>query len=71
MANAQQIQVAHNGFGEWLRQVTEAARDTLERRRVYRRTVSELSALSNRDLGDLGISRSMIRGLAKETAYGA
>ncbi|SMX33741.1 DUF1127 domain-containing protein [Actibacterium lipolyticum] len=71
MAHAQHIQVAHNGFGEWLRQVIAVTRDALERRRVYRQTVSELGALSNRELADLGISRSMIRSLAKETAYGA
>ena len=34
----------------------------------YNTTFRELSALSNRDLADLGISRSMIRGLAQEAA---
>ena len=38
--------------------------------RVYRRTIEELSALDNRDLADLGLSRSMIRGVAYEAAYG-
>jgi len=31
----------------------------------YNRTVSELSALSNRDLADLGISRSDIQRIAR------
>jgi len=40
------------------------------RRAVYRQTVRELSALSIRDLDDLGISRSMIHNLAREAAWG-
>lgn len=38
--------------------------------RVYRKTVSELSALSARELNDLGISPSMIKRIALEAAYG-
>lgn len=38
--------------------------------RVYRKTVAELSALSTRDLNDLGISPSMIKRIALEAAYG-
>ena len=45
--------------------------DAAAKRKVYRTTVKELSALSNRDLADLGIGRSQIRGLANEAAYGA
>ena len=47
-----------------------AARADLGRWRVYRRTLDELSALDDRDLADLGLSRSMIRGVAIEAAYG-
>ncbi|MBO9474801.1 MULTISPECIES: DUF1127 domain-containing protein [unclassified Shimia] len=36
--------------------------------RVYRTTYNELSALSNRELSDLGMSRSMIRRLAIEAS---
>ena len=39
-------------------------------RKVYRTTLTELQALDNRDLADLGISRSMIRSIAHEAAYG-
>ena len=42
----------------------------VHRRRVYLQTVSELSALSDRDLADLGLHRSMIRAVAKDAAYG-
>jgi uncharacterized protein YjiS (DUF1127 family) len=38
--------------------------------RTYRRTLNELSVLSNRDLADLGISRSMIVSVAIEAGYG-
>lgn len=34
--------------------------------RVYRTTVTELGALSNRELADLGLNRSMIRRIALE-----
>jgi uncharacterized protein YjiS (DUF1127 family) len=36
--------------------------------RRYSRTVSELEALSNRDLADLGLSRSDIYRVAREAA---
>ena len=38
--------------------------------RVYRQTLRELGALSNRDLADLGLSRSMIADVARVAAYG-
>lgn len=37
-------------------------------RRVYRNTYNELMALSDRDLADIGISRSMIPSIAMEAA---
>lgn len=37
--------------------------------RLYRKTVNELSALSSRELDDLGLSRSMIKRTALEAAY--
>lgn len=42
----------------------------LQRRRVYVQTLTELNALSDRDLADLGLHRSLIRTVAKEAAYG-
>ena len=36
---------------------------------AYRKCVAELSALSDRELRDLGLHRSMIRSLAYEEAY--
>ena len=39
--------------------------------RVYRATFNELSALSNRELADLGMARSQIRSIALETGRNA
>ena len=41
------------------------------RYRLYRNTYSELAACSDRELGDLGLHRSMIRRLAREAANDA
>ncbi|MEL6450975.1 MAG: DUF1127 domain-containing protein [Pseudomonadota bacterium] len=38
--------------------------------RVYRTTMAELSALSNRELADLGMHRSELKRVAWEAAYG-
>ncbi|MDP5217837.1 DUF1127 domain-containing protein [Ruegeria sp. 2205SS24-7] len=47
----------------------ENLKNRFEQYRLYRRTLSELSALSDRDLADLGIHRSMIRQIAMEASY--
>ena len=66
MALVQDIRIAQNGPGALWAKVSEA----LARRRVYRQTLNELRALSSRELGDLGIHRSMITRVAYEAAYG-
>jgi uncharacterized protein YjiS (DUF1127 family) len=50
--------------------LTETLKTRLENRRVYKTTLNELSALSNRELSDLSITRGEIRNLALEAAYG-
>ena len=47
------------------------ARKALADYRVYRATVQELSQLTDRELADLGIHRSSINGIARESVYGA
>jgi uncharacterized protein YjiS (DUF1127 family) len=42
----------------------------IQRRRVYDRTVRELASLTDRELSDLGIARSLIASIAREAAYG-
>lgn len=39
------------------------------RYQLYRQTVNELSALSGRELADLGLSRSEIKRVAYQAAY--
>lgn len=51
-----------------LASLIEAAKTRFARYRMYRRTVNELSELSNRDLADLGLNRSMIRRVALQAA---
>ena len=50
-------------------QKRDQMRLALAKRKVYRATLFELSVLSDRDLIDLGISRSNIKRLAMEAAY--
>lgn len=48
--------------------ITETLRQHQARYRIYRKTRSELMNLSDRDLTDLGLNRSMIRRLALEAS---
>lgn len=50
-------------------QKRDQIRQALAKRRVYRATFSELAALTDRELRDLGIPRSNIKRLAMEAAY--
>nr|WP_050522291.1 DUF1127 domain-containing protein [Pseudorhodobacter wandonensis] len=58
------------GLMDRVASVMKSAKEALHRRKVYNQTVSELRALSTRELNDLGISRSMITRIALEAAYG-
>ena len=49
--------------------VFDTIREGYRSRAIYNRTVSELNALSDRELADIGISRSMITRVALEAAY--
>jgi uncharacterized protein YjiS (DUF1127 family) len=42
----------------------------IRKQKQYRKTYSELSKLSTRELNDIGISRYMISRIAAESAYG-
>ena len=48
----------------------KSATNRVAKYRLYRKTVNELSALSSRELDDLGLNRSMIKRIALEAAYG-
>jgi uncharacterized protein YjiS (DUF1127 family) len=47
------------------------ARKALSDYRLYLATMRELQQLSDRDLSDLGIHRTLIREIAYESVYGA
>ena len=70
MAFVNTTRAAQPAFGERFATVLETLRAAMARRAIYRQTVSELRALSDKDLGDLGIHRSEIRRMAQEAAYG-
>jgi uncharacterized protein YjiS (DUF1127 family) len=48
----------------------EFVRRYLEQRRVYLRTLRELSSCTDRELNDLGIGRGDIEDIARQTARG-
>ncbi len=61
------------GASIWQR-LSELTASLAQRRaqhRAYRSTVNELSALSNRDLTDMGVHRADIHDIARQAAYGA
>ncbi|MGI1661077.1 DUF1127 domain-containing protein [Palleronia sp. KMU-117] len=43
--------------------------ERVRRYRMYRQTLAELHTLTDRELADLGLSRSMVRSLAYQAAY--
>ncbi|ADE86115.1 DUF1127 domain-containing protein [Rhodobacter capsulatus] len=66
MALVSDIRTTDSGFSNFLASIREA----LARRKVYRQTLAELRSLSNRELNDLGMHRSMLTRIALEAAYG-
>ncbi|WP_282026939.1 DUF1127 domain-containing protein [Limimaricola cinnabarinus] len=51
--------------------ITARLKAAIARNRVYRQTQRELSLLTDRDLADLGISRSAITQIARDAARAA
>ncbi len=51
--------------------ITARIKAAIARNRVYRQTQRELSLLTDRDLADLGISRSAITQIARDAARAA
>lgn len=49
--------------------LVETVTERMTRYAAYRRTMSELSMLTDRELRDFGANRSMIRSMAYEQAY--
>lgn len=70
MTMANDIRTQEQSFGERIAGFVKGFQENRQRRKVFRETLSELKALSSRDLADLGINRSMITRVAAEAAYG-
>lgn len=70
MAFATDIRPAATGFGARITNLRSELATRYAQYRVYRTTLNELADLTDRDLADLGIARSMIKGIAIEAAYG-
>ena len=48
----------------------EALKNWYHRRRVFKQTYRELNSLTNHELDDLGLDRTLITRVALEAAYG-
>lgn len=70
MAYVNATRIGDWGIGHMIGSLMTKLNDQRRRNRVYRQTVSELNALNDRDLADLGIARSTIRSIAMQAAYG-
>ena len=70
MANVQSIGASGFFSGGRIVATVAAIRTAIARRRLYLRTRRELSALTVRELTDLGINPTMISEVAHVAAYG-
>lgn len=70
MAYATQITTqSQNGLNARFATLLTNLRARLARRKIYTQTLRELQSLSNRELADLGLNRSIIRRVAYQAAY--
>lgn len=69
MAYVTDIRVGGISIADRFAELRATLATRLDQRRVYNQTFSELNALTDRDLYDLGIARSSIRSIAYEAAY--
>lgn len=58
------------GLGDRLSEIRKDLADAWRAHRVYRQTLTELQGLSNRELADLGLNRSMLKSIALEATFG-
>ena len=70
MAYVNTTSAARKGFADRLAYLKDSVLTAIHQRRVYAQTVAELNALTDRELGDLGISRLGIADIVREAAYG-
>jgi uncharacterized protein YjiS (DUF1127 family) len=70
MAYVNTTRIAKTGWADRLMMLVAGGKDAYAKRRIYVQTVEELNKLTDRELGDLGISRLSITDVAREAAYG-
>ena len=70
MAYVNSTRTTTYGVADRVTALVKSITTIMQRRATYAQTLRELQALSNRDLSDLGLSRSMIAEVAREAAYG-
>ena len=70
MAYVNTTRAAHSSVSDRFAALFSGVSAALQRRRVSNETVRELRVLTERELNDLGIHRSMIAAVAREAAYG-
>ena len=70
MANVNATLSAPTGLIGRLQAYVATLKEAARRRDVFRRTVRELNALSDREMSDLGIARIQVEDVAREAAYG-
>jgi len=70
MAFLTDTRIAAGSLAERFGRIRAAIEDSFARRSLYRRTLAELQALTDRDLADLGIARADLPQLARAAATG-
>jgi uncharacterized protein YjiS (DUF1127 family) len=70
MAHYTEAHVTGFSLIDWANERLNALRATIRQNREINRTYNELAALSDRDLNDLGIGRSDISRIARESVLG-
>ena len=70
MAYDSNLTQSSNGLFGWAPALLSELRSRYQRKRVYRQTLRELSALSARELDDLGLNRSMLKRVAWQASQG-
>lgn len=68
MAYASTMSTAEAGLSARLTQVLAHLAERRRQNAAYRQTLAELSAMSDRDLADIGLRRGMIDDVAREAA---
>ncbi|WP_116599732.1 DUF1127 domain-containing protein [Primorskyibacter marinus] len=69
MAYATHTSNTQGAFAARVGGALDSIRTRFARRRIYKRTLTELQSLSTRELEDLGLNRSSLNRIAYQAAY--